>query len=108
MVAKKSEDNQGDKSLDLFVSLLAENSSRYEKEALALLGNGVLNKDFDGVIVQHFLREGGGGYRLLPDGAEQPEEIFFQSLSEEPSYRLKLLIDQIAQSEVDIAELNGP
>lgn len=104
---RQSEIERGDNSLELFARLLDENSSRYETEARVLLQEGHLNKVFRGMNVQHFLREGGSGYVFLTDSAGAAEEIFFQSLSDDSEYCLKLLIDQIAQSEVDITLLTS-
>lgn len=100
-----AERHSSDHSLELFASYLKENASRYEKEALALLQDGRLQKHADGVTVVHFLRDGGSGYQISNESTEEPEEVFFQSLDEDPDYRLKLLIDQIAQSEVDASFL---
>ena len=101
----KLEDNQGEKSLELFARNLEENSSRYEVEALTLLQEGRFQKIFDGVTVVHFLRDGGSGYLITDDSSEEPEEVFFQSLDDDPDFRLKLLVDQLAQSEVDASFL---
>jgi len=95
------QNNQSNHSLELFASKLRENASRYEVEALALLQEGRLQKLVDGVTVVHFLREGGSGYQISNESAAELQEVFFQSLDEDPRYRLKLLIDQLAQSEVD-------
>lgn len=94
-----------DNSLELFARNLKENASRYEEEALALLQDGRLQKHADGVTVVHFLRDGGSGYQISNESTEELEEVFFQSLDEDPAYRLKLLIDQFAQSEVDVSFL---
>lgn len=104
-MALKSRGKDGDDSLELFVRKLKENSSRYEQEALTLIDNGSLYKIIDGVSVQHFLRDGGSGYQISTLATDEPEEVFFQSLGENAEYRLKLLIDQIAQSEVDASLL---
>jgi len=93
--------SQSNHSLELFARNLKDNSSRYEAEALALLQDGHLQKLVDGVTVVHFLREGGSGYKISNESSAELQEVFFQSLDEDPGYRLKLLIDQLAQSEVD-------
>jgi hypothetical protein len=92
---------QSDVSLELFARFLKENSSRYEKEALALLNQGRFEKVIDGVTVVHFLREGGSGYQISNETPVQLEEVFFQSLDQDSDFSLKLIIDQLAQSEVD-------
>jgi hypothetical protein len=92
---------QSDASLDLFARLLKENSSRYEKEALTLLAQGRFDKIIDGVLVVHFLRDGGCGYQISNETPSQLEEVFFQSLDEDTEFNLKLIVDQLAQSEVD-------
>jgi hypothetical protein len=104
-MALQREERSSDKSLELFARKLKENSSRYEQEALTLLEEGSLYKLVDGVSVKHFLRDGGSAYQISSETSQQPEEIFFQSLSDDPEYRIKLLIDQIAQSEVDASFL---
>lgn len=92
---------QGDRSLDLFAHFLKENSSRYEKEARSLLEHGRFEKQIDSVILVHFLRDGGSGYKISNETPEQLEEVFFQSLDEDFDFKLKLIVDQLAQSEVD-------
>lgn len=96
---------QGDTSLDLFAHFLKENSSRYEKEALSLLEHGRFEKQIDGVILLHFLRDGGSGYKISNETTEQLEEVFFQSLDKDSDFSLKLIIDQLAQGEVDASIL---
>ena len=95
------EGNRSENSLELFVRNLEENSSRYEEEALTLLREGRFQKLFEGVTVVHFLRDGGSGYRISNETTEQLEEVFFQSLDEDSDFSLKLIIDQLAQGEVD-------
>lgn len=99
------EGNRSENSLELFVRNLEENSSRYEEEALTLLREGRFQKLFEGVTVVHFLRDGGSGYLISNKPLDEPEEVFFQSLDDNPDFRLKLLVDQIAQSEVDASFL---
>jgi hypothetical protein len=106
-MALQPEEHSSDKALELFARKLKENFSRYEEEATALLAAGSLHRFVAGVSVRHFLRDGGSGYQISSNTTEQPEEVFFQSLSEDPGYRLKLLIDQIAQSEVDASDFIG-
>lgn len=100
-VNSKSGSNGGDDSLELFAQLLSNFSSRYEEEALLLLKNGHLEKNLDSVTVVHFLRDGGSGYKISNESPDLFEEVFYQKLDDDPDYKLKLLIDQIAQSEVD-------
>jgi hypothetical protein len=104
----KLEDDDGEKSLELFARYLEEHSSRYEQEARKLLREGSFQKLFDGVTVVHFLRGEGSGYLISTNTFENPEEVFFQSLDDDPGYRLKLLVDQLAQSEVDASFLVKP
>jgi hypothetical protein len=104
-MTQRPEKEQDEKSLSLFARNLKENASRYEEEALKLLQEGVFRKIIDGVTVVHFLRDGGSGYQISNQSPEAPEEIFFQVLDEDPAYRLKLLIDQMAHSEVDASFL---
>ena len=101
----RSDKTQEKESLELFASNLQKNSSRYEEEALTLLQVGRLQKLIEGVTVVHFLREGGSGYQISNESTQELEEVFFQSLDQDPAFRLKLLIDQIAQSEVDASFL---
>jgi hypothetical protein len=96
---------QSESSLGLFVRKLRENSSRYEQEALTLLDRGELQIEVDGVTVVHFLRDGGSGYQILSQPTNLPEEVFFQLLGDDQEFRIKLLVDQIAQSEVDASFL---
>jgi len=105
---QRPEKHSSDHSLALFARNLKENASRYEEEAIALLQDGRLQKHADGVTVVHFLRDGGSGYQISNESTEELEEVFFQSLDEDLGYRLKLLIDQIAQSEVDASFLMNP
>lgn len=93
--------SHSDYSLKLFARNLRENGSRYEAEALVLLRDGLFEKHVEGVTVLHFLRDGGSGYQISNGSSKELQEVFFQSLDENPEYRLKLLIDQLAQGEVD-------
>lgn len=104
-MTRKLEGNQGEKSLELFARNLEKNLSRYEDEALTLLREGRFQKIFDGVIVVHFLRDGGSGYLISNEPLDELEEVFFQSLDDDPDFRIKLLVDQLAQSEVDVSFL---
>jgi hypothetical protein len=101
----RSDKTQEKESLELFASNLQKNSSRYEEEALTLLQVGRLQKLIEGITVVHFLRDGGSGYQISNESTQELEEVFFQSLDQDPAFRLKLLIDQIAQSEVDASFL---
>lgn len=101
----RSDKTQEKDSLKLFASNLLKNSSRYEEEALTLLQVGRLQKLIEGITVVHFLRDGGSGYQISNESTQELEEVFFQSLDQDPAFRLKLLIDQIAQSEVDASFL---
>jgi hypothetical protein len=102
---RRLEGNQGETSLELFARNLEENFSRYEEEALTLLREGRFQKLFGGVTVVHFLRDGGSGYQISNEPLDEQEEVFFQSLDDDPDFRLKLLVDQLAQSEVDASFL---
>jgi hypothetical protein len=97
--------SQSDYSLKLFARNLKENGSRYEAEALVLLRDGLFEKHVEGVTVVHFLRDGGSGYQISNDSSKELQEVFFQSLDEDPGYRLKLIVDQMAQGEVDASLL---
>jgi hypothetical protein len=101
----RSDKTQEIESLELFASNLQKNSSRYEEEAFTLLQVGRLQKLIEGVTGVHFLRDGGSGYQISNESTQELEEVFFQSLDQDPAFRLKLLIDQIAQSEVDASLL---
>lgn len=92
-------------SLELFARLLRSNTSRYEQEALALIKDGRLEKNFEGVTVIHFLSGDESGYQISDNHSGTPEEVFFQKLDDDNEYLLKLLIDQMARSEVDVSFL---
>lgn len=104
-MSENKETISDDNRLEKFIHFLSINRSRYETEAEILLQHGVFEKNILNVFIIHFLRDGGSGYKISNQFPHLFEEVFFQSFNQDTQYQKDLLVDQIAQSEVDASYL---